>query len=429
MTAPTYASYSTLSELYRIRYRETGAEKQALMARHTLYGKIKRSPNLTGQIIAWPIQYDTATGYARGNDGLSQLLDPVHSQVGQNKYKAWSLSLEREYAAGWFDNVAKKQMANDQGAYKRLVDDEMRGIKSRFGWSLGHSMYRDGTGVMGVVASAALTLGVGTITLTKRTDTKYFSVGMKVNAINPASPATVAGGTYDVSYFEVVKRNLNKGTLDVTRVGSNAVDSTTTGWFLSPKGFYSQNGVNRIRGLDAICPLTDPTSTPFYGVDRTVDPNHLAGWRFDGASTTPLEDQIIEMSTRMGGNGAPGSMWVMANPVQVQAVLNRAQGRLQYETESMQGGEYAYGYKYVTVQSSEGDIRVYSDPDCPEDRWWGGNQDSISLGTLGDEPEVIDTAGSTEVRQPGVDGVRVELRVLAQVMPDNPRTLVTGQLT
>lgn len=430
MTAPVPAQFSSLSELYKTRYRTTGAEKQALHARHTLYGKVKRAKDLTGKVIAWPIQYDDATGYARGADGLAQLLDPVHSQIGPNKYKQWNVTLELEYAQHWFDNITKMQMKDDLGAYKRLVEDELRALKGRFAWSLGHSLYRDGTGVMGTIGSASLTLGVGTITLTRKSDTKYFSKGMKVNAINPASPAAPAGGDYNTSYFEVTKRNLGKGTLDVIRVGSTAVDSATVGWFLSPKGFYAQNGVNRIKGLAAICPINDPgPSDSFYGVNRSDDPNHLAGWRFDGPSTTPMEDQIIAMSTLMGGNGAPGSLWVMAAPSQVQNVLNRAQGRLQYQTETHNEGKYQYGYQYVSLSSSEGEIRVYSDPDCPEDQWYGMNEDSISLGTLGDEPEVITVDGVTNVRRPGIDGTQIELRVMAQVMPDMPRTIVTGLLS
>lgn len=430
MTAPVVAAHASLSELYKTRYRSTGAEKKALMARHTLYGKMKRSKDLTGKIIAWPIQYDDATGYVRGTNGLALLADTTHSPIGPNKYSQWNVQLEVEYAAHWFDNITKMQMKDDKGAYKRLMESEMQALKERFAKSLGHGIYRDGTGVTGTIASASLTLGVGTITLSKKTDTKYFSKGQKLNAINPASPALPAGGDYTTSYFEVTKRNLAAGTIDVLRVGTTAVDTATTGWFLSPIGWYVQGGTGRIKGLAAICPSTDPgPPDSFYNVNRSVDPNTLAGWRFPGASTVAMEDQIVEMSVLMGGNGAPGSLWVMANPIQVQKVLNRAQGRLQYETESVQDGEYAYGYRYVTIATTEGDVRVYSDPDCPEDVWYGMNEDSLSLGTLGDEPEVITVDGVTHTRRGAIDGTELQLRVLAQVMPDNTRTIVTGSLS
>lgn len=190
--------------------------------------------------------------------------------------------------------------------------------------------------------------------------------------------------------------------------------------------------MNRIRGLGAICPAVAPTSSDpdFYGVPRWVDPQILAGWRFDEAtsnpSAVPLEDQIREMVTYIATNSSESTeMWVFCNPLQVEKTLQNAAGRLQYTREDRGVGEYRYGYQYVTVSTTEGDVKIYSDPSCPEDRWWGMGNNNIRLGTLGDEPEVIVT---DKIRE-NVDGTEFRARLLAQVIPDCVRGIATGPLS
>lgn len=436
MTTPQATTVSNLINIFKTRFRETGEEDKALYAKHVLYGKIGRVGNLTGETISWPIKYDDATGHAKGAAGLAFLVgDLANSNIGTQKYKKWALSLELEYAAHFFDNVAKLKMSNDLGAYKRNVESEMASVLKLFGRSVGHSLYRDGTGIVGTVAAiTAFSSQVATITLTNRSDTKFFMNSQKYNVIDHTSLAAPRGGDYITSYLEVNAIDRVKGTLVVTRVGTNAVESTAVGNFLAKIGDYVQGGTGRIKGLGLICPSTAPTAGDnTYGVDRSTDVQRLAGWRFDDATTNAsqvsLEDQIREMVVYMASNGAATELWAMANPVQVEKMLQRANGRLVYSTEDRGDGEFKYGYKYATITTSSGDVKVYADPDCPETRWWGLNDGAIKLGTLGDEPEVgIFAGGANTMTRQAVDGEEFRARLLAQVLPDDPGSICTGPL-
>lgn len=436
MTAPQSTAYPNLAELYKLRYRDTGEEDKVLFSEPKLYGKVARETNLTGQTITWPIKHDEATGYAKDTTGLAYLVtDATNSNIGTQKYKNWSINLEVEYAAHFFDNIAKLKMSNDIGAYKRNVESEMASVMKQFSRSLGHAMYRDGTGVIGVIAAiTAFSSQVATITLTRRSDAKFFSKGQKYNVIDHTSPALPRGGDFITSYLEVNAIDRVKGTLVVTRVGTNAVESAAVGNYLSQITWYRQNGVNRIKGLAAICPSVAPApGDNFYGVDRAVDPQRLAGWRFDDATANPsavsLEDQIREMVVYMSTSSASTDMWVYCNPVQLEKMLQRANGRMQYEEESRGSGEFKYGYKYATISTSSGDVKVYGDAYCPEDRWYGMGNMSIKLGTLGDEPEVgLFANGATTMTRQGIDGEEFRARILAQVLPDDPSSICTGPL-
>jgi hypothetical protein len=436
MTPPQATTVSNLINIFKTRYRETGEEDKSLFAKHVLYGKIMRERNLTGQTIAWPIKYDDATGHARGETGLAYLVgDLTNSNIGTQKYKQWNLNLEVEYAAHFFDNIAKLKMSNDLGAYKRNVESEMASVLKNFSRSVGHALYRDGTGVIGTVSAiTAFSSQVATITLTNRSDTKFFMNKQKYNVIDHTSLAAPRGGDYITSYLEVDAIDRVKGTLLVRRVGTNAVESTAVGNFLSPITWYVQGGVGRIKGLGLICPSTAPTAGDnTYGVDRSTDVQRLSGWRFDdatsNASQVSLEDQIREMVVYMSSNGAASELWAMANPVQVEKMLQRANGRLQYTEEGRGDGEFKYGYKYAVISTSSGDVKVYSDPDCPEQRWWGMSNSSIKLGTLGDEPEVgIFDGGKNTMTRQAIDGEEFRARLLAQVLPDDPSSICTGPL-
>ena len=436
MTAPQATTVSNLINLFKIRYRETGEEDRALFSDPKLYGKISRVDNLTGQTIAWPIKHDEATGHAKGATGLAYLVgDLTNSNIGTQKYKQWNLNLELEYVAHFFDNVAKLKMSNDLGAYKRNVESEMASVLKNFSRSLGLAMYRDGSGVIATVASiTAFTSQAATITLTRRSDAKFFSVGQKYNVIDHTSPANPRGGDYVTSYLEVTSIDRVKGTIGVLRQGTNAVESTVAGNFIAPITWYRQGGTERIKGLAAICPSVAPTAGDnFYGVDRSVDVNRLAGWRFDdataNASQVSLEDQIREMVVYMSTSSASTEMWAYCNPVQLEKMLQRANGRLQYQEEMRGSGEFKYGYKYATITTSSGDVKVYGDTYCPEDRWYGMGNESIKLGTLGDEPEVgIFAGGANTMTRQAIDGEEFRARILAQILPDDPSSICTGPL-
>lgn len=429
MTAPSAGNVASYISLFKTRYRQTGQERKILRSKRPFYDKIKRSPNRTGEYIHTPIMIAERRGHVKGTGGLALLGNTTHSPVGPSQYKHWIQSLEVEYAQAWFDNITLKKMGDSEGAFFNIYDREIRQMLDSFGSSVSHALFRNGDGVIGTVSAASITAGSGTISLTNSLDMLYIKVGDKLNVINAASPALPRGGDYTTSYFEVTARNMQGNLLSVTRVGTNAVDSVAVGDFISPIGNYSQNGVGRIRGLAAICPLTAPTAgDSFYNIDRSVDVNRLAGWRYGGAATDPLEEQISQMSTYMNISGMGTELWAYAHPIRVEETLRRGQGRMQYEMEEVDNGEYTYGLKKLRVVTQNGDVNLYPTPECPLDRWYGLNDNALSLGTLGEEPEIIETGGISQFRISGADGFGVEARLLAQVLLDEPGDIVTGSL-
>lgn len=419
--------------LFKTRYVDTGQLDKILKARSPLYALIQREGDQFGEVIHVPIKYSGQKGHAKGVEGLALLNDATHSPIAVPKFERFLLNLEFEYGRADFHLPTIKKMGSDKGAFLRLYDTQVKEAIGNFADSVAHALYGDGTGVIATVASASISAGSGTITLSNKLDALFIEKDDVINMINPASPANVVGGpTVTTSYFRVTKRNAQAGILDVTRVGTNAVDSVAAGWQIAKLNAYKQYGANRIKGLGAICPLTAPTAgDSFYSTDRSVDVNTMAGWRWDGSAATPLEYQVRDTTMYMYNASVDGEIRVFANPVDVRAMLERAGAKVEYSEEMLQpDGEYRYGVRYTTIATDKGDVKVHPDPYCPRGRWFGLNMSAIALGHLGEEPELIKAPdGSAQLRVAGQDGFTMEWRFMGQVLPKMPVNIVTGALS
>ncbi len=425
MAIGTYTDYQSL---YKTRYVDTGQAKKILRSKRPFYDMIPREHDQTGKFIHSPVSIAPGRGYAKGDNGLARL-NAAASTVGPMKVVHFMQSLEREYGRVDFDNVVTLQMGDNKGAFYRAFDEEMKHLLNRFGRSISQALFRNGDGTISTVAAVSISGGSGTITLSEKLSALQIDIGDSLNIVNPASPANPRGGDFDTSYFTVTAKNDQAGILSVTRVGSNAVDSTAVGDLVCRKDEYSQNGVGRVRGLAAICPLVAPTTgDSFYSVDRSQNVNMLAGWRYDGSASDPLEEQIKQMAVYMSTSSSGEDIEAYANTLRVQEVLDRGYGKIALTEDTIENGEYTYGIRKCVIATADGNVTLYPTPECPMDRWFGLSKGAVTLGLLGEEPTIITTDGVSQHRIPGQDATTVEARVLAQVLIKRPCDIVTGPL-
>jgi hypothetical protein len=111
------------------------------------------------------------------------------------------------------------------------------------------------------------------------------------------------------------------------------------------------------------------------------------------ASSNPIDEQIQNGITQLVSmGGAPKGAY--ANPADVLLLQKVASGKVMRD----QGGDAKFGFKTVMFATSKGDIRVFSDPACPQGYVFLLDTDGIKFVSLG-EPIGIRKAGdSTMVR-------------------------------
>lgn len=171
---------------------------------------------------------------------------------------------------------------NRKTAYRNLSND------------LAADLFGNGTGVRGSIS----TISTGLITLTNANAVVQFEVGMVLQAFDAALANQVTANA--VAYIIAVNRSAGTVTVSATAGGSAGTPTNWSSSFpaLIQQGDYvvGQATPLKVIGLAGWLPTTAPTSTAFWGVDRSVDVTRLGGVRFDGSSETIKSSVVLKSS-------------------------------------------------------------------------------------------------------------------------------------
>lgn len=298
----------------------------------------------------------------------------------------------------------------------------MDALLKQLGNSMAHALFRDGTGSVGK-GDGAWTIAGTVITLSTRADTKFFGIGMHLDfsAVSSGAPGTLRSLTgSNRAVVTAVDEDAGTVTCALKSDGTALADISslytglTNADFIHPVGDYLSSTGQKLKGLAAWIPLTAPSSTPFYGVDRSVHPTRLAGNRLNDP-TAPAEDSIMSLAEVMHERGANPDIAIIS-PRQFTKMSKRLNAKVEYDGA---GGSADYGFSNVKVATSAGTVKVYADPDCPEDRGYLLTKDTWSIRHLG-LPEVVATDGLTALRRPGLDQIEIRCRYYAQLVCKAP---------
>lgn len=400
-----------LKELY-----PDGLPESILQRRHVLMSRLMKDSEAYGDHMVIPVVYDNPSGRSAS---IASVLDTSAGPIGPTRSAKFLVFLMSDYAATWINELTIRKAANDRGAFVNSFRFEINGLLRQLGNSLAHSLYRDGSGTIGKGDSAYSVAG-NVITLSNRADTKFFSLGMVIDFVPAAFGAARAVATQRAQVTKVDEDGAAiTCALDATGAALTAFSTNYTGVtnadFIVPVGDYNANfattAANKIRGLAAWVPLTAPTGGDnFWGVDRSVFPTRLSGHRLNDP-TAPAEDSIMALAEVMHERGASPDFGVIS-PRQFTKMSKRLNAKVEYEGA---GGEAGYGFSSVRIATSAGNMPIFADPDCPEDRGYLLTTDSWRIKHLGGLPEIVTTDGLTALRRPALDQLEVRCRYYAQL--------------
>lgn len=410
-------SWSALTkELY-----PDGLPEQILMRKHLLLTKMGKDGDAYGDHIKVPIVWDNPAGRS---SNIGELLgtSTSGSPISPTQSSAFLVYLSSDYAATWINELTVLKASNDRGAFVNAFKFEVDGLLRQLGNSLGHGLYRDGSGTV-ARGDGAWTISGNVITLLNRPDTKFFNRGMLLDFIPnvssaPAGAPRTLAATFRAQVTAVDEDNaLVTCALDSSGAALSNITTLYTGLantdWIAPVGDYtstfSSTGFQKIRGLAAWCPLTSPTSTLFWGVDRSQFPTRLGGHRLNDP-TAPAEDSILALGEVMHERGASPDIAIVS-PRQFTKISKRLNSKVEYDGA---GGDAKYGFMTFGIATSAGIIPVYADSDCPEDRGFLLTMDTWKIKHLKELPHIVATDGVTSLRRPGLDQQEVRCRYYAQ---------------
>jgi hypothetical protein len=330
--------------------------------------------------------------------GRSATFATAQGNKNGSKIVEFLLTRKADYALASITNEVLEASMGNANAFMEAATCEIDGAINAAARSLAIGMFGTGSGSIGQVATASL--GVTTITLVNINDITNFEVGMVLKAATTEPATTVRAGS-----VTIVAVDRDAGTLTASGNWSAGIAAIAQNDYLVPDGDATQ----KISGLQAWLPYVAPTSTPFFGVDRSADTSRLGGIRQDGSSK-PIEEALIDLAARLGREG--GSPDICFLDFSKYADLEKALGsKVQYINEKVGN----VGFSGLQVQGPKGVIKVYADQNCPSGLGFMLTKDSWKLYSLGAAPKILDSDGLKMLRESAADAVEIRVGYYAQL--------------
>lgn len=241
-----------------------------------------------------------------------------------------------------------------KAAFLKSLDTEVSSALNNFGRSRAISLYGDGIGALGTVSVSGTTF-----TMVNPNDITNVEPGMKIVASTGAVATNILrnGGTGQT----IVSVDSDAGTFVVDA----NTDTVTTGDYIFVKGdrqvaqITLQSQWLRLAGLEAWNPATAPTSTAFFGVDRSVHPTRLGGLRHNISTMNPEEGIVTAMHRLAREGGRPTHLFM--NNIDSKNV----QVALGSKAETVYTGVGEIGFTGIRILGPKGDVMIYADQNAP----------------------------------------------------------------
>ena len=333
--------------------------------------------------------------------GRSASFANAQTYQSQSQVNSFLLTRVSDYAVASISNEAFLASKSDKGAFleglKLTVDGAFRAVTN----SLATSLFRAGTGTLGVITDSG-----GTETLATPADIVNFEINMPLEVSASDGGAIIASTV--VGYIVAINRAA--GTFDVSLTLGGA-KGTPTNWTGTMYCRVIGDRNAKISGLAAWLPKTAPTSTAFFGVDRSTDTFRLGGVRYDGSTQNP-EEALIDGSMLIAREGGRPDMAVCSYATF--ASIEKSLGsKVQYVDAKSPAG---IAFRGIAINGANTTIKVFPDRSCPVATAYLLTLDTWKLRSLGDAPQILKYEdGLMTLRSASADSLEVRTGYYAQL--------------
>lgn len=373
-----------------------------------LYSIIDKDPSCRGRDLHVPVNYGK-TQSASSTFANAQTAAALNSSLNAR----FVLNTKHRYSLARVTGEAAAACQGDPLALANALKYEMKAAYETEIRRANQHLYRDGTGAMSVIPAgsvgAATTLQLVGTPAGEYPDAHLFEVGQLIGATLNFGVACRVGANR--------LTGVNRTTGIITGTGNwNALPAACAdGDTLFIDGDYINNANLCIDGLAAWCPLVPGT---FGGVVTTVDPERLAGLRYD--AVTPgdtLEEGLKHAGMRCIQNGLfkSGEYIGILNPIEW-AELETGMMANKTFVKVMARGEGGQeigtlGFTAIVLLAGGKEIKFLQDPDCQYGTAWIFDRKALKLASMGEYPRVLgmDIDGMEYARLTAADEYEVRM--------------------
>ncbi len=360
-----------------------------------LFALMKKMEDMGGESFSQPVLFEDPTSRS-ATFSTAQ----TQSTSAYSRAKVFAVTRVEDFGVVTVKGQHIKASKGHENAFFDFVTTAIDGIMRATARSAAIGLYRKGWGAIGQVSSPTAST---TLTLTNRQDIVNFAVGMKVQySASEDSAALLDSGEEQT----VVSVDRNAGTMVMSAVVTG-IASIADGAYIFASGDREDSATPtrlKIAGLEDWCPQTAPTSTSFFGVDRTTD-TRLGGCRYDG-SGVPIEEALIEGGIRCQAEGGQPDH-VFMNPTKFGDLVKSLGSKVQFV--DLKAGTAGIGFRALELHTSIGTLKIVPDRDCPVNRAFMLQMDTWMLGSLGSVPQILNHDGLESLRQASDDGIEIRV--------------------
>lgn len=343
------------------------------------------------------------------------------------------ISRGREYQALTLDNEAIAASRSDKGSLLRKKVSETDRVVEEMSRRIDIALHGDGTGILASFTTGS-SLGTTVITLDTPALGVRFSVGMYVQfATNAPSDGTAPTLTAGGQVLQIVARSVSAKSTTLTMSANLSTVSglaTTTKYFLVRNGcgigFGIANPYGGVSGLRAWLPINGPTvGENFWGYDRSVDAQRLAGTRYIAPAGEKYEVTFQNVSAELELQGASPSV-VLMNPVNLSTYSQELGAKARYIMNDNTKGVTGMNTSGLIVQGQSGTFRAVSDPQVDPGTFYILDEEVWWMATLNGVPHLDTADGVSARREATSDGQEIRWRAWYQLICDAPGRNAVG---
>lgn len=374
----------------KIHYTDERIENM-VYSDNPLLAMIPKMESFGGESLPLPVVY--------GNpQARSATFATAQANKGSSQSVKFTLTRNKDYSFASIDNETIEASKGNANAFMEASTFEIDGALQSITRSLAIALYGSGSGSIGQVQNSSF--ATTSLQLLDIEDVTNFEVGMKLQVSATDGGTAVRSGTLTVSGV-----NRDTGVITTSVNLSTGIAAIAANDYIVQEGDYD----GKIKGLSAWIPNSAPSSTAFFGVDRTSDATRLGGIRYDG-SAVPIEEALVTAASKAGREGAKIDYCFLS--YNKFADLEKALGsKVNYVDVKV--GEI--GFRGLRINGPRGEIKVIPDQNCPDSRAFMLQMNLWKLYSLGKAPKIINSDGLNMLREASQDGVEVRIGYYAQV--------------
>jgi len=375
------------SNILKTRYT-TEEIRNVASAAHVGYSKIRFEQDFTGNgDLIIPIEYANPSQIG-GSFGTARTTPGGATDNQSTRWGKFTLKRRFQYLFPRVHASVTKATADPDGAFFDAASNELKRIAEEFGNRMGAFLYQSGSGSLGRRASISGNI----ITLSESRDAKNLKVGMRIVA------SATDGGTPRAGETFVTSQQISAGKVVV----NNAADITgfVDNDFLGAAGDFPAGGAAGLdaslgagayHGFEGWLPPTDPVlgSDSWFGQDRGVAPEMLAGSRVTQVTGQTIKELIMDLETQIWDRGGKGELIGLTSPQNRTILAKQLGSEVQREP-----GDGKFGFRFVDFDGHNRTVRIYGDPDCSRKRVFLIDPSTWVFHTAMDFPDWEDYAGS-----------------------------------